>query len=407
MVALDDVYATKVSYAWEDRQAWLELPFPLAEYERRVQAVQAGIRKRGLAALLVYNAPGRTGEIRYLTNFNSFFGISVLIVPPEGELTIVSNACFHGEPMHTEVWKTWVRDFRHAHFSIPVAKPGSVADLLIEALRQRKLEGARLGLAGYAWWPMVLNQRLSEALPAFRVEPADDLILEVKKIKSPLEVEVMRRLAWIGDRGLEAGFRAVRPGVSELDVCAEVHHALIKSGAEEVGGEIVVVGGPRAGFKHVWPTSRKFQEGDMVFIDLKAVYQGYWCDIARSFAVGTPSPQARKLLDLCVRLSEETLSRVKPGVALGSLYEIPQSLADAAGIGQRFFPTGLGHGTGTSRAEPPFLHVGSTVPFEENMVFSLEPALAVEGLGTACIEDMCRVTADGAERMSRFDRVLW
>lgn len=404
---MDDVYATKVPYDWEHRSAWLDMPFPLEEYQRRVEAVQAGIRQRGLAALLVYNAPGRTGEIRYLTNFNSFFGISVLIVPPEGELTIVSNACFHGEPMHTEVWKTWVRDFRHAHFSIPVSNPGSVADLFIEAMRERQLESARLGLAGFNWWPMVLERRVREALPEFQVEPADDLILNVKKIKSQLEIEVMRKLAWIGDRGLEAGFRAVKPGVSELDVCAEVHHTLIKAGAEEVGGEIVVVGGPRSGFKHVWPTARKFEAGDMVFIDLKAVYEGYWCDIARSFAVGTPSAEAMKLLDLCVRLSEETLSKVKPGVELGALYQAPQALSDEAGLGHRFFPTGLGHGTGTSRAEPPFLHIGSKVVFEENMVFSLEPALAVEGLGTACIEDMCRVTADGAERMSVFDTVLW
>lgn len=397
----------KFPFHWEERKKFLDLPFPLEEYHERVARIREALPERGLDGLLVYGGPGLGGNVRYVSNFNTFFGITVVVMPHKGDLVLVTNAVFHGEPMHTEAWKSWVEDFRPAHFSLPLTAPGGLIDLLADTVAEKGLASSKVGLVGEMWWPQALDNGLRKRLPHLVLSPASELLANVKAIKSSLEVDHMRRLAAIGDAGLKAGCEAVRPGLSELEVAADIHHAIIKSGAEEIGGEIVVVSGKRAGFKHVHPSEKEIKEGEMVFIDLKACYHGYYCDIARSLFVGRPPEKKSRMLNTALHMADASVEAIKPGQVIGELAKVPQKIAEEAGFGQQFMPTALGHGVGTARGELPKLFPWNEARFQENMVFSLEPMLVEEGLGTACVEDMIRVTAKGAERMTNYNRRHW
>ena len=80
---LTDV-ASRVPFSWEDRQPWLELDFPVAEFEARLGRIQAAMAADGLDALLVYSGQSSESNVRYVSGFASFWGDSLVVVPGQG-----------------------------------------------------------------------------------------------------------------------------------------------------------------------------------------------------------------------------------------------------------------------------------------------------------------------------------
>ena len=102
----------KVPYAWSDRQPWLELDFPVAEFETRIARLQERMRAAGFEALLVWEHADRGSNIRYLTGFNMVWGTSIALVHAEKPSVLLTNAIAHGEPMHSNVQTGWLPDLR-------------------------------------------------------------------------------------------------------------------------------------------------------------------------------------------------------------------------------------------------------------------------------------------------------
>ena len=105
-------YETIVPYDWESRQPWLDLDFPIAEYEARVARVRAAMRRDGLDCILALGGAGGAANIRYLSGFEPSYGDTVVVVPRDGDLMLSTNWVLHGEPMHTSIWMTWIEDVR-------------------------------------------------------------------------------------------------------------------------------------------------------------------------------------------------------------------------------------------------------------------------------------------------------
>ncbi len=100
------------------------------------------------------------------------------------------------------------------------------------------------------------------------------------------------------------------------------------------------------------------------------------------------------------RCEESVIAAVKPGVRICDLQKIARDIAEKAGYGEYYFPTGFGHGIGTSIAEMPILCEGNEAPIEAGNTFALEPMIVIEGLGTGCFEDVIAVTETGGLDLS-------
>ena len=83
-------YKPRASYAWEDREKWVQLPFPVEEYQARVDKLRAEMEKEGFDALLIHGMPARSGHVRYVANFNSFLGNTVVVIPKSGDPALMS-----------------------------------------------------------------------------------------------------------------------------------------------------------------------------------------------------------------------------------------------------------------------------------------------------------------------------
>jgi Xaa-Pro aminopeptidase len=402
------VYQTKVPYDPEARRPWQTMPFPQSEYQRRIAVVQARLQARGLAALVAYSNGADPGNARYLVNFETSAGDTIVVVPAAGPPMLTTNWLMHGEPMHTSIWTASLDDVRAAE------RPGfardpetSVAGHAADRIREAHAAGDRVAVAGWAILPHSVMVALEERLPRATWIPADDLLLDVRAVKSPLEIEVMRRAARISGRMHEAALQALTPGAREFDVASRAHAAAFAEGADALAFESAVATGPRAGLKHCAPTERVMEPGDMVFLDMAAVYRGYCADVSRSTVVGAPNAEQRRFLDTGLEMFEAVLAKAGPGVAVQELIATARAIAARAGYEADYMPKGFGHGLGCSLFEQPSLRPATTAILEPGNVFALEPMLVRTNFGTACIEDTVLITPAGAEALSGCPFRVW
>lgn len=102
----------RIPYDQAERLKWLEVPFPIEEYQARLDRLQRLMAQRGFDALVVYQAGADWSNIKYLVGFDNFWGAGILLIAPEGDPVLVTNAIFHGEPMHSSFHTTFIRDVR-------------------------------------------------------------------------------------------------------------------------------------------------------------------------------------------------------------------------------------------------------------------------------------------------------
>lgn len=395
----------RVPYDWEMRRKWMETPFPAEEYEARVHRLREKLRGLGMDALIVHGTRDDRGAIRYLANFEDFYGgESLFVLPAEGEAAFLTNAVMHGEPMHSGIQETWVKDVRCAPHPRTLVEPAaSILDHLSDVLRERGLSRAAVGLSGEG--RAGLAGRLAEAHPSVQVRDAGRLVPEAMAVKSGREIEVLRAAARAADEGLLALMEAAQEGATEHDLAAEANRAMFKAGAEDTALPIAVATGPRAGFKHAAPTARRLARGDWVYADLGARYKGYCSDMSRNRTVGPPTEEQRRFMEDQIEIVHAVMREAKAGSRIGDLAQVAEETAKAKGVSQYLYFRG--HGIGTATHVPPSFAPGSDTVLEENMVFCFEPMLVRYEFGTACVEHMYAVRKDRCENLSSCPERFW
>jgi Xaa-Pro aminopeptidase len=394
---------SKVSYLMRDRKQWLELPFPMEEYEDRIARLRSSLVEQQLDAYLVYGNLEQMGNVTWIANYDPFKGNAFVLVPGDGPLALVTDSIFHNEPMHTEVWETWIEDVRaglHPRFASRLSAMTSL-DQLGGLLHERRLESAKIGLVGEDSIPHWIMNGLKDAFPQVNWAASTDAYLRVKAVKSAREVQKMREVARMGAAGIRAFNDHLRPGISEGELAGKIADVIFAAGAQTLYKQLALVGGPRSGFKHVHPGHRRFEKGDMVFTDIGGRYHGYLTDQSTCVTVGPPTAEQRAFMEAGKQMFIASFGAIKAGVPIGEVYATGQRVAQEMGFGDYTF--GMGHGIGTIHAELPRIVRQSELPLKENMIFALEPMLIKTGFGCATYENQVLVKKDGAELLGDWE----
>ena len=281
------VVDAKVPWDPQSRPRQDGLAFPREEYEARIEKTKAGMEAAGLTHLIAYGNYADPGNITWLSGFFTRHGDSFVVVPLEGEPVLVTNWVMHDEPMHSEIWTSWLDDVRPCTpFTF------NLLDEVASAVRATSNGTPRIGFAGSRAVPFPVMTALREHLGVDPVS-AEAIVSAGRKIKSPLEIATIRRAAEITGVGIRAAISLCVPGVTERAASAALHGAMFAAGADYPAFEPAVASGPqRAGMKHCAPTWRAFEESDLVFIDTGAIVNGYYTDVSRTVAVGEPTEEA-------------------------------------------------------------------------------------------------------------------
>src|SRR5205823_5812745 len=137
-----------------------------------------------------------------------------------------------------------------------------------------------------------------DLLGAALVAEPNNLVHDLKLVKSPAEIALIREAARIADHAMEACVGAFCEGRTELEVAGAVYHALLTAGSGLPASTINLVSGERLGFSHGAPTLRRVRAGDGGNVEFGAAYKRYTVTLGRQFSLGSPPARIREIYDI-------------------------------------------------------------------------------------------------------------
>jgi Xaa-Pro dipeptidase len=315
-------------------------------------------------------------------------------------------------------------------------EPGGGLDAVAAELAAQGLDGGRLGVE-LDVIPARLYLRIGEALPGWELVDVSPLVLAQRQVKEVEEIEATARAAAVADAGHAALARILRPGLSELELAAQVEAALRCAGHEAFqplrypgarGGGVFLMAGERLTFRGghglvitgaglgpatpYGPSRQPVRPGDLVVLDIGAACDGYTADVARTFVVGKATAAQQALFDVALAAEEAVLSALRPGLPVAELYAAAAEVV-AHGAPPHFAPGDLalpgfaGHGVGVELDEPPVVWEKDESPVEAGWVLAVEIEVNAPAAGLmAKVEDTVVVEAGGPRLLGDTPRQL-
>lgn len=278
--------------------------------------------------------------------------------------------------------------------------------LLRDALEERGLAKGRIGTE-HAFLPLADAPAFERACPNVRWGDASRIVERLRAVKAPQERAYLRLAGLAAEAGVRALAGAIRAGQDAAAIAGLWLEAALAEAARlgapgPVGSWAYISVGP-GGFG----PGGLAEPGDLVKVDVGCVVRGYSSDSARTFALGRPSPLARRVHDALREGFDAGLSLLKPGAALRDVHAAVAGTVHGAGFAS--YERGhFGHGLGASvwSEEWPFIGANSDAVAEPGMVLAFETPWYVRGLGALMIEDQFEITEHGAEPLWSLPRDL-
>jgi Xaa-Pro aminopeptidase len=232
-----------------------------------------------------------------------------------------------------------------------------------------------------------------------------DLIERIREIKTDEELEIMRRSARLASEVVAEAPDFVRPGVSELEVAAEIDYRLRRKGASGSSFETIVASGPRSALPHARPTEKRLQKNELVVLDLGAILRHYCSDLTRTVYLGRAPARIRRWYKAVEQAQEAARDVLRVGVTAGSVDRAARRLLNQHGLG-RYFVHGTGHGLGIEIHEGPRIGRGQKQEICAGNIVTIEPGIYLEGIGGIRVEDEVAIHADRTELLTTAPRGL-
>ncbi len=349
------------------------------QYSARRQAVAERLAERKLQALVVSSPV----NVRYLSGFT---GSNALLVVFAG-----------GQPVLFTDPRYGIQAARETGLRPRIVRGGPLAPAGIKAAAGRGRR--RIGFENLRI-PFETHARLSEALPlGAELVPAGSLIEELRMVKSPREIEQIRRSAEANSKAFAAALRKVKPGMTERDLAAELDHQMRRHGADQAAFETIVAAGARAALPHARPSDHRLKANQLVLIDMGALRDGYASDMTRMLVLGRPGAAPRRMYEAVLEAQLAALDAVRDGVAAAAVDAPARRVLRGYGMDKAFVHS-TGHGLGLEIHEAPRLGRNEKTRLKAGMVITVEPGVYVEGLGGVRIEDTVAVTANGCQNLT-------
>ncbi len=248
------------------------------------------------------------------------------------------------------------------------------------------------------------STKLKEEGIGFGEEP--EVFKELRSIKSEYEVEMVRKAIEITEEAIVSTLSDLSREPRERDIAAKLMHFLIAKGCEELAFVPIVASGPNAANPHYTYGDRVIKPGDVVVLDIGAVYCGYCSDITRTIVIGTSPPKVRQYLDAVLEAQQEAITRIRDGVKACEVDKVAREVLSKHGL-SKFFIHGLGHGVGIEVHEAPALSPSSTTTLREGMVVTVEPGVYITKVLGIRVEDVVYVSKSGCRVLTRLSRELY
>ena len=383
---------------------WRKIPRRLAftnrEYQARLQRLQGAMQERGLDALVLLVPE----TLCYLTGFQTpgYYYLQTLIVPAGGAPRLVTRYLEQTNAFGFS-WLDPECFVAYLDHEDPVEK----ACAEIEALG---VHTGRIGIEkkGFGTLSIAAYEQLVASLGEADIVDGSGLVEQFRAVKSPAEIEHIRKACRITSIGMQVAVEHCRAGISEYELAGYIDKALAENGSEYAGLPLLLSSGDRTYIRHAVPGDKVIAVGDNVLVELTGVVCRYAGPLFRTFSVGPPSEELRAHSDVIREMLDALIETLRPGVTSHEVnqaaVEVSRKASGDVGVLKR-----AGYSIGLNFApdwgEGVFLDLRNQnqIVIEAGMVFHMPQTMRVGDAKPTAISETVLVTENGSEVLTNFE----
>ena len=348
--------------------------FKTEEFEERTLRAQRLMWQQEIDALLLTTEP----EFRYFSGFHTLFWQSparpwFLVIPLDGKPIAVIP-----EIGAERMASTWIDQIET--WGSPRPNDEGLTELS-KVLKNIKRNFGRIGLPmgaeTYVRMPFSDFRKLTQSLSQTDFVDGSPIINKLRMIKSENEISKIRFICQCVSRSFQNMGELAKQGDIEREIFRRMRIDILSNGADEV--PYLVGGSGQGGPEEVigMPSDRVLEEGDVLMMDIGAIFDGYYSDFDRNFAFGSVSETGQSAYRKVYEATARGLRIARPGITSEELW---RGMAKVLGLenDQSGSVGRLGHGLGMQLTEWPSHMPGDQTILEEGMVITLEPSLTFD-----------------------------
>lgn len=371
---------------------------PQSEFEQRWRTLQEKMAAHDLDVVIAHGDEADPANVRYLADYWPLFesggvaigrtGDPILLIGPE----TLTYAQTRGR---TPAIKQILQYRESAEPDYPGMKLNTFQEVFGELAGGKP---KRIGIAGLSVMPVTVYQAIKDAAGSAEVVRADDLLTEMRMIKSENEIALMREAFRISEIATEKVLNEMKPGMTEQEVVGIAQAALYANGAEYEGHPTYVLSGTNSTHAIGRPSPKVIQPGEMIQLNIGALVGGYSSSVGRPVCFGKMPTEMRTLVEVGLEAHLKTMEFMKAGVPAKDVVIKFEEFVRSKGFGDNLL-YGPCHSIGMVEVERPWMESSSEYPLQENMTFQVDTFLYTKEFGLRW-ENGVRVTSEGVETLS-------
>ncbi len=366
------------------------------ELKQRTESLRRRMKSEGYDALVIYSDEYRSGHSSYITNYRPLNVIEespqlVILIGDRPPVVLLGRLnAYAARDL------CWIDDVRGIH------RPFKDLPEIFAPIVGRR---SRIGLIGKNILPVEIYEQISGSVPQATFEARDDIMLDLRKIKSAAEIALMERAAEINDEVLRQAVKQVKVGMTEVQVAGVAENIARKLNAD-IGSATVVMSGPNTKYPAWRAMDRKIEPGDYVMLDFNPAIGNYCNDGGITILMPGADPEQERALVVGHRTLKKVIPTIRPGITARSIFDTLLAELEPEGLAEHFTPyakgmRGVGHAVGLDVVEPPNLSSDSDFELEAGMTLAIKLDLHDLVGGGYRIEVVVAVTESGVRPLNK------
>jgi len=293
-----------------------DIPFSKAEYETRLKKIRTEMAGFGIDLLFLSSPESMFYVCGYRAEW--YQAHSPKAWPPASGIAVLRDSddfmlFDYDDEELMDRCETVAPDVR----IYPEGKAGSFIEWMVAELRREEWIPCTVGLELWSYRPnRAVSEMFQQSLErrGCRIVDGSDIVRDLRLLKSPKEMKYVEKAAEIADEGMTAAIETMKRGMSELQVYGEIVKAMAAAGGENPGITVPVISGKRCARSHALASRNTINHGDIVNIDICGVYNRYHSNMARTFSVGRPRQDVKKVVGLSAGSFDLVKRIIRPGL---------------------------------------------------------------------------------------------
>jgi Xaa-Pro aminopeptidase len=360
----------------EDPRERLTTCISTTELERRWKAARRAMKKNNVDYLLMrQDEEFLGGYVKWFSDFSARHSYPFTVIfPRDDEMTFITVGAFPPSDAFPPQWsvrgvkrRLGAPVFSSIHYTSTYD-----AELAVGVLKEKRR--ATIGLVGRSSIPIPFYEHLRKHLIGYTFVDMTDAIDQIKAIKSPEEIELIKKTAALQDAAMEHVRKTLRPGLRDFEIHGEAQYSTVMQGSERQ--LILVSSGPPGTpvpfqFRHF--QNRMIREGDQVSLLLEVNGPGgFYAELGRIFSIGKPSQELQDAFGAAREAQEVTLKLLKPGANPKAISAANNAFLEKKG----YFPEQrlYAHGQGYDLVERPLIRADEPMKIKAGMNVTVHPA---------------------------------